>query len=40
MAIETSKLLDQRRWYPWLIFGSLGLGVALAISYIVKVAGG
>jgi len=23
LAVETAKLVDQLRWYPWIIFGSV-----------------
>jgi hypothetical protein len=35
LGVETAKLVDQLRWYPWIIFGSVVLGLATGGSLVV-----
>lgn len=37
---RTSKVVDQLRWYPWIIFGNVATGLALGVLGAIRVASG
>ena len=38
LGMETAKLVDQLRWYPWIIFGSIVVGLAAGGSLVALLA--